>query len=123
MRPEAHARLCTGRPDSGCPDLARVPIRHHAEKAGAEGVQLVLPFYHVPSEEGLYRHFMTIADSLSVGLMIYNNPAVSKLWMPPHVMARCSEHDRIVADKENTPDVTQYKAVRDAVDPRKMTVV
>ena len=53
----------------------------------------------------------------------YLNPAVSKLWMPPHIMARCAEHPNIVADKENTPDVTQYKAMRDAVDPAKMTVL
>lgn len=100
-----------------------IALSQAAEKTGADGVQVVLPFYHVPSEEGLYRHFVSVADSLHVGLMIYNNPAVSKLWMPPHIMARCSEHPRIVADKENTPDVTQFKAIRDAVDPQKMTVL
>jgi dihydrodipicolinate synthase/N-acetylneuraminate lyase len=55
--------------------------------------------------------------------MIYNNPLVSKLWMPPHLMARCAEHPNIVADKESTSDVTQYKAMRDAVDPSKMTIL
>ena len=94
-----------------------------AQKAGVDGVQVVLPFYHVPSEEGLYRHFAMLGDAMDIGVMIYNNPAVSKLWMPPHIMARCSEHPNIVADKENTPDVTQYKAMRDAVDPEKMTVL
>jgi 4-hydroxy-tetrahydrodipicolinate synthase len=43
--------------------------------------------------------------------------------MPPHLVARCAEHPNMVADKESTPDVTQYKAVRDAVDPGKMTVL
>lgn len=94
-----------------------------AERAGADGVQVVLPFYHVPSEEGLYRHFVEIADSLRIGVMIYNNPAVSKLWMPPHVMARCALHPLIVADKENTPDVTQFRAMRQAVDPAQMSVL
>jgi 4-hydroxy-tetrahydrodipicolinate synthase len=100
-----------------------IALSQAAEKAGADGVQVVLPFYHVPSEEGLYRHFVEVADALDIGLMIYNNPAVSKLWMPPHIMARCSEHPHIVADKENTPDVTQYKAMRDAVDPKQMSVL
>jgi 4-hydroxy-tetrahydrodipicolinate synthase len=100
-----------------------IALSQAAERAGADGVQIVLPFYHVPSEEGLYRHYVEIADALHIGLMIYNNPAVSKLWMPPHVMARCAQHPVIVADKENTPDVTQYKAMRDAVDPQQMSVL
>jgi dihydrodipicolinate synthase/N-acetylneuraminate lyase len=43
--------------------------------------------------------------------------------MPPHLMARCAEHPNIVADKENVGDVTLYKAMRDAVDPAKMSVL
>jgi 4-hydroxy-tetrahydrodipicolinate synthase len=94
-----------------------------AQHAGVDGVQVVLPYYHVPSEEGLYGHFAAIADAVDVGVMIYNNPAVSKLWMPPHVMRRCSEHPNIVADKENTDSVVAYMAVRDAVEPSKMSVL
>jgi len=100
-----------------------IELSQAAEKAGADGVQVVLPFYHVPSEEGLYRHYMRLADAVSIGVMIYNNTAVSKLWMPPHIMVRCSEHPNIIADKENTPDVALYKAMRDAVDPAKMLVL
>ena len=100
-----------------------IELSQAAEKAGADGVQVVLPYYHVPSEEGLYRHFVRLADALNIGVMIYNNPAVSKLWMPPHIMVRCSEHPNIIADKENTSEVVLYKAMRDAVDPAKMTVL
>jgi 4-hydroxy-tetrahydrodipicolinate synthase len=100
-----------------------IALSQAAEKAGADGVQVVLPYYHVPSEEGLVRHFLRLADALHIGVMIYNNPAVSKLWMPPHLMTRCAEHPNIVADKENAAEVTLFKAMRDAVDPAKMTVV
>ena len=100
-----------------------IDLSRAAERAGADGVQVVLPYYHVPSDEGLVRHFVRIADALEIGVMIYNNPLVSKLWMPPALVARCADHPNIVADKESTSDVTQYKAVRDAVDPRKMTVL
>ena len=100
-----------------------IELSKAAEKAGADGVQVILPYYHVPSEEGLVRHFLKLADALRIGVMIYNNPAVSKLWMAPHLMARCSEHPNIVADKENASDVTLYKAMRDAVDPAKMSVL
>jgi 4-hydroxy-tetrahydrodipicolinate synthase len=100
-----------------------IELSKAAENAGADGVQVVLPYYHVPSEQGLVRHFLKLADALRVGVMIYNNPAVSKLWMAPHLMAQCAEHPNIVADKENASDVTSYKAMRDAVDPRKMSVL
>lgn len=100
-----------------------IELSRAARQAGADGVQVVLPYYHVPSEDGLVRHFLRLADALDIGVMIYNNPAVSKLWMPPHLMARCAEHPGIVADKENAGEVTQYKAMRDAVDPSKMTVL
>ncbi len=98
-------------------------LSRSAQQAGADGVQVVLPYYHVPSEEGLVRHFLTLADALRIGVMIYNNPVVSKLWMAPHLMVRCSQHPNIVADKENISDVTLYKAMRDAVDPEKMAVL
>ena len=100
-----------------------VQLSKAAESAGVDGVQVVLPYYHVPSEEGLVCHYLHLADALGIGVMIYNNPVVSKLWMPPHLMARCAEHPNIIADKENAGDVTLYKAMRDAVDPAKMTVV
>ncbi len=100
-----------------------IELSRAAQKAGADGVQVVLPYYHVPSEDGLARHFLRLADALDIGVMIYNNPVVSKLWMPPHVMARCAGHPNIVADKENIADVTLYKAMRDAVEPAKMSVL
>jgi 4-hydroxy-tetrahydrodipicolinate synthase len=100
-----------------------IELSKAAQNAGADGVQVVLPYYHVPSEDGLVRHFLKLADALKIGVMIYNNPVVSKLWMMPRMMVRCSEHPNIIADKENTSDVTLYKAMRDAVDPTKMTVL
>jgi 4-hydroxy-tetrahydrodipicolinate synthase len=100
-----------------------IELSKAAESAGADGVQVVLPYYHVPSEDGLVRHFLRLADALNIGVMIYNNPAVSKLWMPPHLMARCAQHPNIIADKENTSEVTLYKAMRDAINPSKMSVL
>ena len=100
-----------------------IELSKAAQSAGADGVQVVLPYYHVPSEDGLVRHYLKLADALEIGVMIYNNPVVSKLWMAPHLMARCAEHPHIIADKENTSDVTLYKAMRDAIDPLKMSVL
>jgi 4-hydroxy-tetrahydrodipicolinate synthase len=100
-----------------------IGLSQAAERAGADGVQVVLPYYHVPSEEGLVRHYRRIGDALNIGIVIYNNAAVSKLWMAPHLMARCAEHPNIIGDKENTSDPVLFKAMRDAIDPAKMTVL
>jgi 4-hydroxy-tetrahydrodipicolinate synthase len=100
-----------------------IEISKAAESVGADGLQVVLPYYHVPSGDGLVRHYLRLADAVKIGVMIYNNPIVSKLWMPPHLMARCAQHPNIVADKENTSDVSLYKAMRDAVEPYKMPVL
>ncbi len=91
-----------------------------AEDVGADGVMVVLPYYLVPEEEGLYLHFKKIADSINIGVIIYNNPDVSKIYMKPHVLKRIVENtSNIVGVKENTPYIptlySQIKAVGDRV--------
>ena len=98
-------------------------MSRYAEEVGADGVQVVLPYYHIPNEEGMYEHFRTVAEGIGIGLMIYINPAVSKCWIKPPLMARLSEIEHIIADKENTPDVIQFDAMRRTVDPSKMTIL
>ncbi|MFB0522372.1 MAG: dihydrodipicolinate synthase family protein [Candidatus Bathyarchaeia archaeon] len=86
----------------------------YAEDVGADGVMVVLPYYLVPEEEGLYLHYKKIADSIDIGVMIYNNPDVSKIYMKPRVLRRIVENTTgIVAVKENTPYIpTLYKQIK-----------
>ena len=98
-------------------------MSRYAEEVGTDGVQVVLPYYHVPNEEGMYAHFRTVAEGIGIGVMIYNNPAVSKCWIKPPLMARLSEIENIIADKENTPDVIQFDTMRRTVDPSRMMIL
>ncbi|GBC75054.1 4-hydroxy-tetrahydrodipicolinate synthase [archaeon HR06] len=76
----------------------------YAEDLGANGVMVVLPYYHVPDEEGLYLHYKRIAESINISLVIYNNPDVSKIYMKPKILRKLAgEFDNIVCVKENTP--------------------
>ncbi|HDD34373.1 MAG: hypothetical protein DRK00_04730 [Thermoprotei archaeon] len=86
----------------------------YAEDIGADGVMVVLPYYHVPEEEGLYLHYRRIAESVDIGVVVYNNPDVSKIYMKPRLLKRLVEEcDNVVAVKENTPYVpTLYEQVR-----------
>ncbi|MEM2154212.1 MAG: dihydrodipicolinate synthase family protein [Nitrososphaeria archaeon] len=92
----------------------------YAADVGADGVMVVLPYYHVPEEEGLYLHYKKICDAINIGVVPYNNPDVSKIYMKPYILRKLVETtSNIVAVKENTPYIPtlyeQIKAVGDKV--------
>lgn len=92
-----------------------VTIRHgkYVEDIGADGVMIVLPYYHVPGEEGMYQHYEKIAEATNIGVLVYNNPDVSKVYIQPHLMKRIAEIPNIVGVKENTPYLpTFYEQVK-----------
>jgi len=99
---------------SGAGTKATLERVKYAEDLGVDGVMVVLPFYFVPTEEGLYLHYKRILESTSIGVVIYNNPDVSKIYMRPSVVSRlANEYDNLVAVKENTPDIaTLYEQVK-----------
>lgn len=86
----------------------------YAQDVGADGVMVVLPYYHVPEEEGLYLHYKKICDAINIGVMPYNNPDVSKIYMKPHLLKRLVDNtNNIVAVKENTPFIpTLYEHIK-----------
>lgn len=93
-----------------------------AQEAGADGVMVVAPYYHVPSEEGMYAHFARIAEAIDIGVMVYNNPQVTGSWINPKLMARIADIDNVVGDKETTTIVQNQLAMLKAIDPNKMTI-
>jgi len=83
-------------------------MSRYAEDVGADGAMIVSPYYHHPSDEGIYQHYRTVAEGLNIGIMVYNNPRTSKVTIKPPLMARLAEIDQIVADKETTYDMKQF---------------
>src|ERR1700735_2931826 len=51
-----------------------VELAQHAEKAGADAVLVVTPYYNKPTQEGMYQHFKAINDAIAIPIMIYNIP-------------------------------------------------
>jgi 4-hydroxy-tetrahydrodipicolinate synthase len=79
---------------------ASISLTKHAEEAGVDGIMLVVPYYNKPSQEGLYQHFKTVAESTNLPIMLYNIPGRSAVNMTADTIVRLSEIDNIVAVKE-----------------------
>jgi 4-hydroxy-tetrahydrodipicolinate synthase len=73
-----------------------------AKRAGAAAGLSVNPYYNKPTQEGLYRHFMTLADRVDLPIVLYNIPGRTGITMSPQTVARLNEHRNIVAIKEAT---------------------
>jgi len=84
-----------------------ISLAQHAQKAGADGVLVVTPYYNKPTQEGLYRHFKAIAESISIPLVIYNIPGRSVIDMTVETMARLAEIKNIVGVKDATANLTR----------------
>ncbi len=100
-----------------------IKASQRAQQLGADGVMIVNPFYHLVTKDGLYRHHKTIAENVDIGIMIYNNPVTSKVWVSPDLMAKLSKIQNIVLDKENTSNVVAYYWTQDVVDPEDMRII
>ena len=90
-----------------------ISLAKHAEKAGADGILIVTPYYNKPTQEGLYQHYKSINDNCGLPIIIYNIPSRSVVDMSVDTMARLFELKNIVGVKDATGDlnrVDQQKA-------------
>lgn len=83
----------------------------HAEKAGADGVLLVSPYYNKPSQEGLYQHYKTLADSLSIDIILYDIPGRSAIELSMETISRLAEVKNIIALKDATANIDKSSAI------------
>lgn len=84
-----------------------IEITEHAKKVGADGALLVTPYYNKPSQEGLYRHYKTVAEAVALPQVLYNVPGRTGINMLPQTVARLAEIPNIVAIKEAAGSIQQ----------------
>jgi 4-hydroxy-tetrahydrodipicolinate synthase len=82
-----------------------IELAHTAEKAGADGVLVVTPYYNKPPQAGLLHHFRAVADSCGLPLMVYDIPGRSGVPVETETLCRLAEHERIVAVKDAKGDL------------------
>jgi len=102
-----------------------IKMCQYAESVGADGAMVIVPYYHIPTEEGMYQHYKQVAGSLGkdFGIQVYNNPFVSGSWIKPPLMARLSKIPNIIAVKECTPYIMSYYAMQRTVDPKDTVII
>ena len=84
-----------------------VDLSKFADKAGADGLLIVTPYYNKPTQEGLYQHYKKINDNVGIPIIIYNIPSRSVIDMSVSTMARLFELKNIVGIKDATGDLNR----------------
>ncbi len=89
-----------------------VELSIQAEKAGADAVLVVTPYYNRPTQEGLYAHFKAVNDALEIPIIIYNIPGRSVVDMSVDTMKRLFELENIAGVKDATANVVRVSQQR-----------
>jgi 4-hydroxy-tetrahydrodipicolinate synthase len=92
-----------------------IELSQHAEKAGADAVLIVTPYYNKPTQEGLYQHYKAINDAVGIPIIIYNIPPRSVIDMSVETMARLFELKNIAGVKDATANVVRVSQQRAAI--------
>ncbi len=94
-----------------------IELSRHAEKAGANALLIVTPYYNKPNQEGLYQHYKAINDAVGIPIIIYNIPPRSVIDMSVETMARLFELKNIVGVKDATAKIERVSLQRHAMGP------
>ena len=97
-----------------------IRLTRFAARAGADGALLVAPYYNRPNQEGMYRHFAAIAESVDIPLVLYNIPARTGRNVEPETIERLAAIGPIVAVKEAAGSLDQVSELvvgTDLTDP------
>jgi 4-hydroxy-tetrahydrodipicolinate synthase len=88
-----------------------IRLTRFAQRAGADGALMVGPYYNKPTQEGYYRHFATVAESVDIPIVLYNIPGRTGSNILPETLARLAELPNIVGVKEATGSLDQASQI------------
>ena len=110
-------RRCKVLAGSGANSTAEaLHLTRHAKADGADFSLQVAPYYNKPTQEGLYRHFATIADSCDIPIVIYNVPGRSGVAVAPETIARLAKNHNVAGVKEAGGSVDRVSEILDLCD-------
>jgi len=82
-----------------------------AEKIGVDACLLVVPYYNKPTQEGLYQHFKTIAQSTKLPCILYNVPSRTVTSLSADTVIRLSQIDNIIGVKEASGNLGEISKI------------
>ena len=94
-----------------------VAATRHAQALGADAALVVAPYYVRPTQEGLYRHYLEVAEHGGLPLLLYNVPSRTGCDLLPQTVARLREHPGILGIKEARGDRERISALAELVRP------
>ena len=102
---------------SNCTETA-IYLSQEAEKAGADGLLVVTPYYNKATQKGLYEHFKMVADSVKIPIILYNIPGRTGgvNILPETVVRLCTEVENIVGVKDATGNIGQVAKLMSIAD-------
>ncbi len=86
-------------------------MTREAEKIGVDACLLVVPYYNKPTQEGLYQHFKTIAESTSLACILYNVPSRTITSLSADTVIRLSQIDNIIGIKEASGNLGEISKI------------
>ncbi|WP_348757797.1 4-hydroxy-tetrahydrodipicolinate synthase [Candidatus Methylocalor cossyra] len=87
-------------------------LTQRAKDLGADACLLVTPYYNKPTQEGLYRHFRTVAEAVDIPQILYNVPSRTACDLLPATAARLAELPNIIGIKEATGQLERVAELR-----------
>ena len=87
-------------------------LTKHAQRAGANGVLRISPYYNKPTQNGIYLHFQAIAEEVDIQIILYNIASRTGINIEPHTVAKLAQIKNIVAIKEASGNVSQMAQIK-----------
>ncbi len=114
----AHGRIRVVAGTGSSSTTEAIDLTRHAERAGAAGALVVNPYYNKPTQEGLYRHFRAVAESVAIPILVYNIQSRTAVNVETDTLARLARDVRnIVGVKEASGSLDQMSQVIAACGP------
>jgi 4-hydroxy-tetrahydrodipicolinate synthase len=88
-----------------------ISLTDFARQVGADGSLQVLPYYNKPTQEGMYQHFLTIAQEVDLPMILYNIPGRCGVNLEPRTIVKLAEIENIVGIKEASGQLDQVSQI------------